>query len=92
LLAVLFIKNKTALVLLTLLLLFICFINCLFTIYPIDTYGWPRDIRCLKIEPNGRKTIVTEMISGKTNQPKYETIVVKDFWFIRKVYNGKIFA
>lgn len=84
----LFIKNKTALALLTLLLLFICFIVCFFTIYPIDTYGWPRDIRCVKIEPNGRKTIVTEKISGKTNQPKHETIVVKDYWFVRKIYSS----
>ncbi len=85
----LIIKNKTALVILSLFLVLICYIGCYITLFPIDTYGESIDIKCLKINQN-TKTIVTQKISGKTGHVKFDTITVRDIWVFRKIYKKSI--
>ncbi len=83
-LLVLKIKDTLILVILNLFVLSICLTSSYIAICPIDTYGEPTDVSCLKTESK-YKTMVTEKISGKTGQSKFDTITVRDIWIFRKV-------
>lgn len=69
--------------------LFIMFmISALITIYPIDTHREPYDIAILKKYADGKKLIVREYKSSKTNKVIHDTLLVKDIGIFRRRYNN----
>ncbi len=69
--------------------LFIMFmVSTLITIYPIDTHSEPYDIATLGKYADGKKLIVREYKSSKTNRVIHDTLLVKDIGVFRRQYNN----
>jgi len=66
---------------------FFFFIIALSEIHPTDTTTEPVDIAILQKDPDGKKRVVREYESEKTNGIYRDTVMVKDIFIFRKIYS-----
>ena len=88
-LLLLFKMNRVIVILSSVLLSVIFLINSYTEIFPIETTTQPVYISTLQIDKDGNKLIVQEFMNAETNEIIRDTVLVKDYFILRRIINRK---